>query len=157
MTMDSAIVFSYSRAAPGREEKALQAFTEGMAFFGSAAHDGKCAEPITVMGPSGTNTDEDLFGWGTINAGNAVELTVRLPATGRTRIRLSYEIEMTGALIALGAGLVGLLAGSLLLRSRPVDPEGVRGCPGAGRRPLVPHPGPFVPFVPSVPRRARPT
>jgi hypothetical protein len=53
MTMDSAIVFSYTRAAPGREEKALQSFTEGMAFFGSAAHDGKCGEPISVMGPSG--------------------------------------------------------------------------------------------------------
>lgn len=51
--LDSAIVFSYSRAAPGREEKALQSFTEAMAFFGSAAHDGKCEEPITVMGTSG--------------------------------------------------------------------------------------------------------
>lgn len=51
--LDSAIVFSYSRAAPGREDKALEAFTEGMAFFGSAAHDGKCQEPITVMGTSG--------------------------------------------------------------------------------------------------------
>ena len=53
MTMDSAIVFSYTRAATGREEKAFQAFTEGMAFFGSAAHDGKCGEPINVMAPSG--------------------------------------------------------------------------------------------------------
>jgi hypothetical protein len=51
--MDSAIVFTYTRAAPGREEKSLQAFTEGMAFFGTAAHDGKCGEPITFMGTDG--------------------------------------------------------------------------------------------------------
>lgn len=51
--MDSAILFTYTRAAPGREEKALEAFTEGMAFFGTAAHDGKCGEPINFMGPSG--------------------------------------------------------------------------------------------------------
>lgn len=51
--LDSAIVFSYSRAAPGREEMALQSFTEGMTFFGSAAHEGKCEEPLTVMGTSG--------------------------------------------------------------------------------------------------------
>ena len=35
----------------------------------------------TVMGPEGTNKDEDFFGWGTINAGNVVELTVQLPST----------------------------------------------------------------------------
>ncbi len=51
--MDSAIVFTYTRAAPGREEQALTAFTEGMAFFGTAAHDGRCGEPINVMGTTG--------------------------------------------------------------------------------------------------------
>ncbi len=51
--LDSAIVFTYTRAALGREERALEAFTESMAFFGSAAHDGKCSEPITVMGTTG--------------------------------------------------------------------------------------------------------
>lgn len=50
---DSAIVFRYSRAAPGREEQALEAFMEGMAFFASAAHDGMCEPPINFMGPSG--------------------------------------------------------------------------------------------------------
>ncbi len=53
--MDSAIVFRYTRAVQGREEKALQSFTESMAFFGSAAHDGKCGEPITVMGTTGNS------------------------------------------------------------------------------------------------------
>lgn len=51
--MDSAIVFSYTRAAPGREDKALAAFTASMAFFGTASHDGKCGEPINVMGTTG--------------------------------------------------------------------------------------------------------
>jgi hypothetical protein len=50
---DSAIVMTYTRAAPGREEQALESFTEGMAFFASAAHDGKCEEPINFMGSSG--------------------------------------------------------------------------------------------------------
>ena len=34
-----------------------------------------------VMEPEWGNTDEDLYGWGTINAGNVVELNVRLPST----------------------------------------------------------------------------
>ncbi len=51
--MDSAIVFSYTRAAPGRESRALEAFTESMAFFASAAHDGKCGETISIMGTMG--------------------------------------------------------------------------------------------------------
>ena len=33
------------------------------------------------MAAEGSNTDEDLFRWGTINAGNVVELSVRVPAT----------------------------------------------------------------------------
>ena len=51
--MDSAIVLSYSRAAPGRERSAFEAFTESMAFFGTASLDGKCGEPINVMGTMG--------------------------------------------------------------------------------------------------------
>lgn len=51
--MDSAIVFTYTRAATGREEKALDVFAEGMAFFGTAAHEGKCGEPLNFMGTSG--------------------------------------------------------------------------------------------------------
>lgn len=51
--IDSAIVFSYTRATPGRETKAFEAFTESMAFFGTAAHEKKCGEPINVMGTTG--------------------------------------------------------------------------------------------------------
>jgi hypothetical protein len=51
--IDSAIVFKYTRAAPGREAKALDLFTEAMAFFGTSAHEGKCEEPLTFMGTSG--------------------------------------------------------------------------------------------------------
>lgn len=51
--IDSAIVFKYTRAAPGREAQALDLFTEAMAFFGTAAHEGKCEEPLTFMGTSG--------------------------------------------------------------------------------------------------------
>lgn len=51
--MDSAIVFKFTRAAPGREDKAFEAFTESMAFFGTAAHEGKCGEPINVLASSG--------------------------------------------------------------------------------------------------------
>ncbi len=51
--MDSAIVFTYSRAAAGRESMALQSFADALAFFGKFAADGKCGEPLTLMGPSG--------------------------------------------------------------------------------------------------------
>ena len=51
--IDSAIVFKYTRAAPGREAKALDLFTEAMAFFGTSAHEGKCEDPLTFMGTSG--------------------------------------------------------------------------------------------------------
>ena len=53
--MDSAIVLSYTRAAPGRELQAFETFTEGMAFFGAASHDGTCGEPISIMGMRGDN------------------------------------------------------------------------------------------------------
>jgi hypothetical protein len=51
--IDSAIVFTYSRAALGRETEALEAFTESMAFFGAASHEGKCEELINVVGTTG--------------------------------------------------------------------------------------------------------
>lgn len=51
--MDSAIIFTYSRAAAGRESMALQSFADAMAFFGKFASDGKCEEPLTLMAPSG--------------------------------------------------------------------------------------------------------
>lgn len=51
--IDSAILFTYTRPAPGREAQALDLFTEAMAFFGTAAHEGKCEEPQTFMGTSG--------------------------------------------------------------------------------------------------------
>jgi hypothetical protein len=53
--VDSAIVFTYSRAAPGRESMALQSFADAMSFFGLHAAAGKCDEPLTFMGPSGLN------------------------------------------------------------------------------------------------------
>ena len=51
--MDSAILITWTEVVPGREAKALEAFTEAMAFFGTAAHEGKCEDPLTFMGPSG--------------------------------------------------------------------------------------------------------
>ncbi len=53
--MDAALVFSYPRPFPGREAKALEAFTEAMAYFGTISHHGGCGEPLTFMGPSGKN------------------------------------------------------------------------------------------------------
>jgi hypothetical protein len=51
--MDSAILFTWTQATPGREAKALEAFTEAMAFFGTAAHEGRCGDLVNFMGPSG--------------------------------------------------------------------------------------------------------
>ncbi len=51
--VDSAIVFTYTRAIPGRENKAFEAFTEAMTFFGTKAHEGVCEEPINFMGTTG--------------------------------------------------------------------------------------------------------
>ncbi|MFV1998738.1 MAG: hypothetical protein ACC654_00085 [Acidimicrobiia bacterium] len=53
--MDSAIVFTYTRAAVGRESKALEVYTECMAFFGTASHDGRCGELINVMTSGGNS------------------------------------------------------------------------------------------------------
>ena len=51
--MDAAIVLTYGRPSPGREGKALEAFTEAMAFFGTRSHEGACGEPLTFSGASG--------------------------------------------------------------------------------------------------------
>jgi hypothetical protein len=51
--MDSAIVFTFTRPAPGREAQVLDVFTETQAFFGTKAHEGWCGEPINFSGPSG--------------------------------------------------------------------------------------------------------
>jgi hypothetical protein len=53
--MDSAILFTFTRSAPGREAQAFEAFTESMTFFGTEAHAGHSGEPITFMGPTGLN------------------------------------------------------------------------------------------------------
>ena len=53
--MDAAIVFSYTRAAPGREPEALQAFTEATSFFERLAQEGKTGAPMHFMGTSGQN------------------------------------------------------------------------------------------------------
>ena len=53
--MDSAIVFTYSRPAVGRESKAFDAFTGAQSFFAQHASAGKCGEPIYFLGPSGTS------------------------------------------------------------------------------------------------------
>ncbi len=51
--MDSAIVFSFGRAAPGREAQAFEAFTEATTFFSTEALADKCGEPLTFMGSAG--------------------------------------------------------------------------------------------------------
>ena len=51
--IDSGLVFTFTRAAPGRETIGLESFTESMAFFATAAHEGKCEMPINFMGNSG--------------------------------------------------------------------------------------------------------
>ena len=51
--MKAAIMFTYTRPAPGREAKALEAFMDGLTFFGKLAADGKCGEPMVYLAPSG--------------------------------------------------------------------------------------------------------
>lgn len=51
--MKTAIVFTYTRPTPGREAKALEAFTDSLTFFGKLAADGKCGEPMVYLAPSG--------------------------------------------------------------------------------------------------------
>ena len=53
----------------------------------------------TVMGPESSNTDEDRFGWGTANAGNMVELNVRLPEAGTLDPRVVL-VDSTGTEVA---------------------------------------------------------
>jgi hypothetical protein len=50
-TVNSAIVFTYSRAHLGREGAAFEAFQDAMTFFGKLAADGKCLEPEVFLGP----------------------------------------------------------------------------------------------------------
>jgi hypothetical protein len=51
--MKAAIMFTWNRATPGREAKALEMFTDSMTYFGKLAADGKCGEPMVYMAPSG--------------------------------------------------------------------------------------------------------
>ncbi len=51
--MKAAIVLTYGRPAPGRESKALEAFTDALTFFGKLATEDKCSEPMIYTGPSG--------------------------------------------------------------------------------------------------------
>ena len=51
--MKAAIIFTYTRPAPGREATALEAFTDSFTFFGKLAADGKCGEPMVYLAPSG--------------------------------------------------------------------------------------------------------
>lgn len=51
--MKAAIVFTYTRPAPGREAMALEAFTDSFTFFGKLAADGKCGEPMVYLASSG--------------------------------------------------------------------------------------------------------
>ena len=53
--IDSALVFTFTRAVPGREAIGLESFTQSLAFFAAAAHDGKCGELMMFMGPAGKN------------------------------------------------------------------------------------------------------
>ena len=60
----------------------------------------------TVMSSEGANTDEDLFAWGRINAGNTVELTVRTPASG-TLVPLVRLLDAGGAPVPDADGVPG--------------------------------------------------
>ena len=66
--MNSALVFTYTRAFPGREEQAFEAFQDAMTFFGKLAVDGKCLEPEVFIGPFGKGVmvikgDRDQLRW----------------------------------------------------------------------------------------------
>ncbi len=50
--MDSAILFSWTRPAVGRESQAFEAFTAAQTFFATKAHEGLCGEPINFIGTS---------------------------------------------------------------------------------------------------------
>lgn len=51
--MDSAILFSWTRPAVGREAQAFEAFTASQTFFATKAHEGLCGEPMNFIGTSG--------------------------------------------------------------------------------------------------------
>ena len=48
--MDTALIYSWTRAQPGREAKALEVLIEGRVFWGKLAADGKVSEPEYLMG-----------------------------------------------------------------------------------------------------------
>lgn len=103
--IDSAILFSYTRAAPGREAKALDAFTESLAFFGTAAHEGKCEPPLTFFGMAGHGFmfvpgDYDAL-WKLVNTEEFRELYTR---TVFAVPDIAYEIG------AFGQGVQDLMA-----------------------------------------------
>ncbi len=50
--MDSAILFTWTRPAVGREAQAFEAFTGAQTFFGTKAHEGLCGEPFNFIGTS---------------------------------------------------------------------------------------------------------
>ena len=49
--MDSAIVFTYSRAFPGREATAFESFQDALTLFGKFAAEDRCLEPEVFTGP----------------------------------------------------------------------------------------------------------
>ena len=51
--MNAAIMFTWTRPAPGREAKAMELFGEVLTSFGKLAADGKCEEPMVYGAPSG--------------------------------------------------------------------------------------------------------
>lgn len=51
----------------------------------------------TLMAPGRDVVDRDFFGWGTLNAGNVVELSVTLPASSRAVLRVFLVAALEGA------------------------------------------------------------
>ncbi len=51
MVVDSALVFTYTRPAVGREKEAFAVFQDAATFFGKLAADGRCLEPEFFVGP----------------------------------------------------------------------------------------------------------
>ena len=64
----------------------------------------------TLMGPEGSNTDEDYFALGTLNVGNQVDLTLRLPSTS-TLDGMVTLLDSTGAAVRQGSGQAFLFDG----------------------------------------------
>jgi hypothetical protein len=47
---NAALVYTYTRAVPGREAHAFEAFTDALSFWEKQAIDGQCLTPETFMG-----------------------------------------------------------------------------------------------------------